>query len=490
MYKREKRRKGLKLEILDSEDITKIHNTSMRILKEVGVRINHEKILNLFSDGGALVNRYTKIVKIPENLVLDSIAKGTKKHIIYGRDPNKKARFGYNDPIFMSSSGQYLWADLTKKKRRQPVLEDTRRAILMGDALENIDIVGALAVPSDLPPQVRDIHLYAELIKNTAKPGSAWLSNGKTAKYVIEMFKVLAGGEKELRNRPMIEAFVAPISPLQFTREGLEILIEFAKIGLPVGFGPMAMAIATAPATLAGTIAQENAEILAGVVISQLLFPSLPVTYWGIPHVMDPSTGNISGGSPEQGLMAVAIAQLAKHYDFPVGLNVGLTDAKIPDAQAGLEKGMTLLLGALSGADIYGHMGISGLDQAASLPQLIIDNEMAGYLRRVLKSFEINEDTLAFEVIKRVGVGGQFLVDEHTLRHYRDELWFPQIFDRANWDAWMEKGGKSLLELSIEMEEAILKKHRCEPLDQDIRKEIDRIVRKADNDILGVSSSN
>ncbi|GAI89599.1 unnamed protein product, partial [marine sediment metagenome] len=264
----------------------------------------------------------------------------------------------------------YIWIDETTGKRRPGTLDDSRTAIFIGNALEGIDIVGAFVLPAEIPSKVRDIHLYAELIKNTGKPCFTWINNGKTARYIIEMFKLIAGGEKKLRNKPMVEAFVEPISPLQFSKEGLEILIEFAKSGLPIGFGPMAMTMATAPATLSGTIAQENAEILAGIVISQLLSPGLPVTYWGIPHIMDPATGNISFGSPEQGLMAVAITQIAKWYGFPVGVNVGLTDSNLADTQNGLERGMTLLLGTLAGADIFGHMGIIGADQGANVAEL------------------------------------------------------------------------------------------------------------------------
>jgi len=355
---------------------------------------------------------------------------------------------------------------------------------LLGDALKEIDIVGAFILPAEIPFKVRDIHLSAELIRYTGKPCSAWINNGKSAKYIIEMFKVVAGGEVKLRNKPMIRASIEPISPLQWSKEGLEILVEFARTGLPVSFGPMAMTMATAPATLAGTIAQENAEILAGITISQLLSPGLPVAYEGIPHIFDPATGNISFGSPEQGIMAVAMTQIAKSYGFPVGVNVGLTDSKLPDVQNGLERGMTLLLGALAGADLFGQMGIVGADQGASLVELVINNEMIGYLKRIMKGFEVNKETLAFEVIERVGIGGHFLEDEHTLRHFKEELWFPSLFDRNRWELWKGKEGNSILERAAKKKEEILKEHKIEPLDQGIANQIDEIVEEAEKDIL------
>ena len=476
--------KKLSREILTSDQIAQIHDTSLRILKEVGIKVNHNEVLDLLGDSGAEVKEKEKIVYLSENLVMDSIKLATKEHVIYGRDSSKVARFGYGEQLFLSSGGQYALID-DDGNRVTPKMKDTQSAIRLGDALEGIDIVGPLVLPSEIPTQVRDIHLYRELLKNTTKPCFTWIRNGKTAKYIIEIFKTLSGGEEELKNKPMVEAFVEPISPLQFSREGLEVLIGFAKVGLPVGFGPMAMTTATAPATLAGTITQENAEILAAITISQVLFPGLPVTYWGIPHIMDPARGNISFGSPEQGLMAVAIAELAKSYGFPVGVNVGLTDSKLPDSQNGLERGMTLLLGALAGADIFGHMGIVGADQGANLTELVINNEMIGYLKRIMKGFDVNNETIAFEVIRRVGVGGRFLEDEHTLKHFRKELWFPSLFDRNNWELWKGKGGNSILERAIKKKEEILNEHKIEPLDRDTANQIDEIVKEAEKDILG-----
>lgn len=474
----------LNCKIISSREIGDIHDASLNILRKIGIKVNHNEVFDILGDAGAVVDKKTKIVKFPEDMVMGGIQKAGKKHTLYGRNPDSVAKFGYEDQLFLSGGGQYFWIDETTGKRRPGTLEDTKAAILVGDALEEINIVGAFILPAEIPSKVRDIHLYAELIKYTRKPCFTWINNGKSAKYIIEMFRVVAGGEVKLRNKPITEAFIEPISPLQLSKEGLEVLVEFAKAGLPVGFGPMAMTMATAPTTLAGTIAQENAEILAGITISQLLSPGLPVTYWGIPHIMDPATGNISFGSPEQGLMAVAITQIAKWYGFPVGVNVGLTDSKLLDVQNGLERGMTLLLGVLAGADIFGHMGIVGADQGASLAELVINDEMISYLKRIMKGFEVNKETLAFEVIRRVGVAGHFLKDEHTLRHFRKELWFPSLFDRNNWELWKGKEGNSILERAVKKKEEILNEHKIEPLDRDIANRIDEIVKEAEKDIL------
>ena len=474
----------MRIEILSPKQIRQEHETSLQILAEIGVKVNHEEVFGLLIGAGARGEESTGVVKFPVDLISKSIKTSPRKHILYGRDFREKARFGYDDHLFMSSAGQYLLID-GREQRRPATLKDTRDAIKLGDALPEIDIVGPLVLPSEIPVKVRDIHVYAELVKTTTKPCVTWINNGTTADYIIKIFSVLAGGSEELRRRPMVEAFIEPISPLQFSKEGLEILLKFARAGLPVGFGPMAMAMATAPATLAGAIAQENAEILAGIVISQIIAPGLPITYWGIPHVMDAATGNISFGSPEQGLMASIMTQLGRWYGFPVGVNVGLTDSKIADAQNGIERAATLLMGAFSGADIFGHMGIVGADQGASLAELVLNNEMAAYLRRITKGITIDSETLAFEVIKRVGIGGHFLEDDHTLRNFKKEVWIPAIMDRLNWETWEKKGRESIWERALRRKNQILRDHSVSLLDEKRTKEIDEIVQEADKKILG-----
>jgi trimethylamine--corrinoid protein Co-methyltransferase len=324
---------------------------------------------------------------------------------------------------------------------------------------------------------MRDFICFLELLKNTTKPIIGWITYPRSAQLIIEMMSVVAGGRESLKKYPPYEAFIEPVSPLQFTPEGLEILYLFAQAELPIGFGPMVAVSATGPCTLAGALAQENAEILAGITITQVITPGLPITYWGIPHLFDNRTGIMSFGSPEQGLMAAAITQLGKSYGFPVGNNTGLHDSKLPDAQTGVENGSTLTLGLLAGGDILGHLGICGADNGGNEIQLVIDNETAGYIRRIGRSLEVNETTLALEVIKSVGIGGNFLAEEHTLQHFKDDVWFPSFFDRFSWDVWEKRGKKSSVDLAREIHQQILATHQVEPLEAGVQRELEAIVK-------------
>ena len=466
--------------ILSDAEIQTLHDASLAILRKTGIMIHHDEILKLVAEAGAGVDKDSKIARLPEQLVMDCIAGAKKQYILYGCDLRCIARFGYGDFVLMSSPGQYGWIDSRTGRLRSATIKDARDAICLGDALPNINIVGSMAQPEEVSEAYRDVFLTAELVKGTCKPTRTWVFNRRTACYVLEIYRAIAGGDAALREHPMTEAFLDPISPLRLPRDGLDVMIEFVKAGQPVSIGPMAMASGTAPATLAGTLAQENAEILAAVVVSQLLGPGTPVTYGGIPHIMDPATGICSFGSPEQMLMATACVQMGCFYGFPVYINVGLTDAKVPDVQAGIEKGSSMMLGALAGADTFGHAGICGTDHGASLAWLVIDDELMAYVKRVVRGFEVNKDTVAAELIDNVGPTGSYLAEEHTVKHFRNELWLPgQIWTRAAWDVWEKQGRSSMGERALDKAQSIIAAHKIEPVDEALVKEIDRIVESA-----------
>lgn len=475
-----------KLELLEEDSINRIHLCSLNILKEIGVKIHNEELLQrLSSTSGIAVDYQKREVKFDPGKVEKAIKMAGKNFIYFGRDYTKKAKFGHGGKVFSSSAGQWAWVDWRRKKRRHPNKQDFFDAIKLADALENIDVVGGMAEPEEIPREVRDIFTHKELIKRTKKPVVAWINCKNTAEYILKIFEAVSGGAKELQDKPLIKGLVTPVSPLQFNKEGSDILMLFADRGLPLGFGSMVMAMVSGPATLAGTVALQNAEVLAGITISQLLRPGLPVLYVGIPHISDPRNVNISFGSPEQGIMAVMITELSKKYGFPAAINVGLTDSNVPDGQAGVEKASTMLLGMLAGADAYGGMGISGADQGFNIAQLVIDDETIAYLKRIIKGAEVSDETLAYNVIKEVGIGGSFISTDHTMRHFKKELWFPTIFERLGWEAWEESGRTDLLERAGEKAEKIILQQKEEEIDRDLGEEIDAIYAVAEKEILG-----
>jgi trimethylamine--corrinoid protein Co-methyltransferase len=413
--------------LLNPAEVERIQGTSLRILAEVGVHVPHAETLERLAGVGARVDRGNGIARLPESIVLDAVTTARKQYVLYGRVPEQVARYGYGDANLMSTPGQFAWFEAASGRRRDPTVADARAAITLGDALPNVAVVGAMAVPFDVPPPVRDIVATAELVRGTGKPTRTWPVNRASTEFVLAIYEAVAGGTDALRERPMIETFLEPISPLRFPETGLDVMIPFIERGQPVSVGPMAMASGTGPATLAGTLAQENAEILAGVTIVQAFAPGHPMMYGGIPHILDPRTSTCSFGSPEQGLMALAMAEIGHAYGFPVYVNVNLTDAKRLDVQAGLEKAASLVLAILGDVDQFGHGGIVGADHGAGLDWLVVDDEAIAFARRIARGFTVDDETLAYDVIASVGSAGNFLAEDHTVLHFRRELFTPSV---------------------------------------------------------------
>jgi trimethylamine---corrinoid protein Co-methyltransferase len=471
--------------LLSKSAIKLIHETSLRILKEVGFTVHHVEVLKRLSDAGARIDLASKRVWIHESLVSTALDIAPKKYTLYGRDVTREARFGQGDMNMISSPGQFSWFDKDSGSRCNPTLKDVQTAARVGDALPNVTIVGALGVPSDVPHEVRDVIQTLELLKNTTKPSRCWPITRRSSHYVLEMYAAVAGGKQALRDKPMVEVFLEPISPLSLPQTGLDVMLEYLDYGQPVSIGPMSMVTGTGPATLAGTLAQENAEILAGIVTIQLLKPGTPVMYGGIPHVMDPRTSICSFGSAEQGLMAIAMSEIGRSYGFPIYINVNLTDSKTLDIQAGFEKMGSFILGASAGADLFGHAGILGGDHGASLLWLVIDNEVMEYIKRVLRGFEVNEETLAFPVIAEVGPGGNYLTHRHTLTHLRKELWVPRsLWTRDSFENWESKGKTSMMDRARGKLEEVLSLHEVAPLDVKLEQELNKIVDSARRELL------
>jgi trimethylamine--corrinoid protein Co-methyltransferase len=476
----------MNLTILSNEQVHRLHEASLQILKTVGVNLPHEKALELFRESGADVDFDVKNVKIPEPVVSHALEVCGKQFTIYGRDRSKTAEFGVGKRNYNTTAGQAFWVDDESENRRYACLDDIRAAARLGDALPWITIPGAMADPHELPPEYRCVVVAAELLKNATKPIMFWFHDRASARFVLDLLAIVAGGTDDAARYPLAFPLLEPISPLRFPHSGVDLLFETCRLPLPVCIGPMAQVGTTAPGTLAGTLAQENAEILAGLCLVQLVREGTPVCYGGIPHAFDMKTTQLIFAGPEQALMSVAMTQMGKFYGLPVYINVGLTDSKLADAQAGLEAGITLACGALAGADIFGHLGISGVDQATSLTILSMQHEIIGYVERMMQGIAVDDERLGIDVIRKVGPGGNFLAEEHTAAHFRSELWFPQLLDREYFQTWYDRGHPDMLRRCREMKDAVLGDHEPEPMPDDMVREVDRLLHDARGHLVKV----
>lgn len=466
-------------QVLTAEQIKKAHNASLSILEKTGVHVPHEQMLQMLSSAGANVDFDTKVVRIPGVLIEKSLNIATKKFVLYGRDLSKKAEFGYGKRNFNSSAGQASWVDNIGEKRRYTTLEDVKTATRFADALDCINVPGAMSDPHELDVSSRSVEVLAEMIRNTTKPVTFWFHNRAATKYVVDMLIALRGSEKLAAEQPLCYPFFEPISPLKFPFNGIDLLFETARINLPVPIGPMAQMGMSAPMSIVATIAQQNAEILAGVCMTQLIKPGMPICYGGTCHAFDMASTQMIFSGPEQAILGVAMTQMGKSYGLPVYINVGLTDSKRPDAQAGIESGITLSFGAAAGADIFGHMGICGVDQGASLDILLMQNEMISFSESVMRNLDFSEESFALAEVEKQGPGGNFIDTDYTAEHFRKELWFPKLMDRSYYQAWVDNKALSMEDRCRIKKEEILREHKPEPVPAKLDKILNEIVAEA-----------
>lgn len=469
----------MKTQVLNQDQVERISMASLAILEQVGVVVPHGEMLSRFADAGAEVDFGKQLVRIPPGLVMKLLNGAGKQFTIYGRDLAKKAEFGYGKRNYNTIAGEASWVDNPGCERRYATLGDVTTAARLTDALDGITIVGAMADPHEIDVKHCCVEVMAELIKNTTKPITFWFYDRASAKYLNDMAVAVRSSEKLAEEYPICYPFLEPISPLRFPFNGIDLLFEAQHLNMPVSVGPMAQMGLSAPATLAGTIAQENAEILAGICITQLVNPGTKVCYGGICHAFDMRTTQMIFSGPEQAIFGVAMTQMGKHYGLPVYVNVGLTDSKRPDAQAGLESGITLAFAAAAGADIFGHMGISGVDQASSLDMLVMQNEVISYVESTMREIDLSDDAIGLAEIEAVGPGGNFIDRDHTAEHFRRELYFPKLLDRSYYQQWIDEGAKSMEERCRARKEEILQTHEPEPVSPELEKALGEIVAAA-----------
>ncbi|MEM2440537.1 MAG: trimethylamine methyltransferase family protein [Candidatus Bathyarchaeia archaeon] len=473
--------KGNKLEILNSNELYEIHLATLDVLDSVGVKVFSPNALKLLEDAGAVVDKKRNTARIPEHLVKEAVKRAPGCVNLYGRNWKYKLRLG-GDRVYFSMEGTSVFVlDLETGERRASTYEDLERFFRLADALEHVHHASITVKARDIPEPVAHVYETLAGFKNTTKTIDGYTYGQIVAMDTIKMASIIAGGEEELKKKPMLLGFHNPVSPLQHSKELTEGLITYAKYRQPVIIAPEDQAGTSAPVTLAGLLVQQNAEVLSGIVIAELANPGAPVLYGTVSTIADMKTGHLAYGSVEAALINVASAQLARYYGLPSRGTGGGTESKVPDVQAGMEKALTLTMAALAGINfIYVAAGALESTLTASYEQAVMDNELCGIIIRALRGIEVNDDTLAVDVIKEVGPGGYYLAHRHTLKHVRKEHYFPVIFNRQVRDAWESSGSKDLRQIARERAKKLLMEHQPEPLDPDIEEQLKLFIKEVE----------
>ncbi len=450
----------LRLEPFTRGDLQKVHGATVRILERTGVRVLDPEAAKLLQAAGASYDDVTQIVRISEGVLKSLLMQAPSRFRLYGRGPNRVLSFGEGNTYF-SSMGTAVQVEDGDGAVRSPTLKDVEAFYRLVDASPFLDHASWVVWPRDVPNE--SVHVYEVLygFKNTTKSLDGYNWGKQYSQDTIDMAAIVAGGRDELQERPLLLGFSNPVSPLTLAKETTEGLIAFARAGQPCIMPPECMAGGTAPSTLAGVLVQQNAEVLASIAVAQCARPGSPVLYGSVSTVMDMRTGAVALGAPEAGLISLGAAQLARYYGIPSRGTGGNTEALVPDFQAGAESATTLLLSTLAGFDfIYDVAGSLESSLTASFVKLILDNDLAGSVKRVAAGIEVSEETLAEDVIQTAGLRGSYLGHPHTLSHFRSEQFLPDTFLRG---ARGSREAAEIRERAQRRAEGILREHTVDP---------------------------
>ena len=462
---------------LSDTDIDLIHSLSMRLLEEVGVDIPVEAARDLYKSHGAMVDNSR--VRLPRRLVEESIQRAPAEFTIHARNPERDIVVGGENAVFAPGYGAPFLMDY-EAGQRHANMEDYDNLARLADALPELDLSGHLIVEPHGPPAgTVHLHMLRSHLRHSDKPfiGSSDGVRGATAS--IEMAGILFGGGDRLKNYPVMISLINTLSPLSYASEMIEALMFFAGWGQPIVIASMAQAGATAPVTLAGMLVQQNAEILAGITLAQLVNPGTPVVYGSTSTITDMNTAAAAIGSPEYSVLIASHAQLGRFYGLPSRSGGSLTDSQAPDAQAGMESMMSLLTVVNAGIHFVLHAaGILGSYLTFSYEKMIIDAEICGMVRRYRQGMTLTADDLAYDVIAGVGPGGNYLMHDHTLRHFRTAFYRPTVSNRDALPAWEEKGSLSMLARANALWQKLLAEHESPALDETPSRQLDEYVEQ------------
>ena len=472
---------------LTEEDIKEIHQTSLRVFSDIGVQVNLKEALDLFKAAGAAADPSTRIVKIPPDLVESLIDRAPAVVRFCARDKGGRLDCEIGGArVYMGTGGTALNVqDPGETTARPSNLQDIADMARLVDALDHIHLYMLNVYPNELSVECVDVNRFGAALNNTRKHIMGGVYTLEGVRQVIRMAEMIAGSAEKLRQRPFISMVSCNISPFKLDEHYGRLTVEIARSGIPVVTPAEPLCGATAPITLAGNLVVQNVDSLIGVMLTQLVNPGTPVLYGCISSITDLRDMKYLSGAIEMGLMNAASAQMAQFYRLPLYSTAGMSDAKVNDAQAGYETALTGLMVALAGGNfIHDAAGFLEFCMTASYDKLVIDNEIIGMIMRAVEGIAVNEDTLAFDLLKEIGPGGHFVSARHTRKHMRKEQYHPQLSDRDNRAQWLQSGAKTAAARATEKVQDILNHPSSGILSPKVREQIKVEIPGLQPDIL------
>ena len=457
---------------LSDAQLERLHHASLEILDRTGVCLYEQESLDLLIKAGLEVSEENR-VRIPPGLVEWALSIAPKRVVLCDRHGRRVMPLERNNVFFGPGSDCPNVLDHRTGERRQGTLGDIVEGIRLCDALPNIDFLMSLCIASDIEQETADRHQMRAMLMNSTKPILFVTTEFEGCVDAVEMAQVVVGGEEQLRRNPLCACYINVTHPLRHNAEALQKLLFLAERGLPTTYTPVVLRGISGPVTAAGAIALANAGELVGLVLAQLKRQGTPVILTGgVNDMLDMRTMGDVYAAPENRVMLV---ELAHYYGLPIFGLAGASDSKLPDEQAAAEAAFSLILETLAGAQLVHDVGYLESGMCNSLEQLAICDELINYVRRFMQGLEVSDETLALDVIDKVGPHDDFLGTKHTNQHFRQD-WYPKLFDRNNFEGWSAAGGKTLRQRAKERVDEILAEHQPEPLPSDVQAKIDEIV--------------
>ncbi len=447
---------------LTNGDMAQIHAAALEALETIGLSGVTETAAAYCTKAGAEFRDGR--LYFPPALVESAIKSANRDFSLHGRDPKHDIHPKGRKVHFGTAGAAVHVVDVDSNSYRDSTLRDLYNAARITDTLDNVHFFQRPMVARDMETTLDlDLNtLYASLAGTNKHVGTSVTVPENTAPF-LEMLYMVAGGEAAFKARPFVSAsicFVVP--PMRFAKDACDVMESLIKGGVPILLLSAGQAGATSPAAIAGSVVQSVAEVLAGLVYVNAISPGHPAIFGTWPFVSDLRTGAMSGGSGEQALLSAAVSQMAGFYDLPAGSAAGMSDSKLPDIQAGYEKGITTALAGLSGLNlVYESVGMHGSLMGFCFESLIIDNDMLGQVLRTIRGIEINPDTLSLDTMRAVCLGGpeHYLGTEQTLRLMQTEYVYPAIASRLSPKEWEEAQKPDIVAEATKLKNRILASH-------------------------------
>lgn len=472
-------RQGPVLSFLTRNQLEAIHNATLELLATTGVQVNQDESIELLKSAGAIV-KDNNIVQIPEVLVKRALHTAPSRIVMSNRDGKRCMFLEPGESYFGTGSGCPNIIDPYTGERRRTSKEDVANEARLCDSLPNIDFVMSLGLVEHKYPDLGYIYEFEAMARNTKKPIIASCSDGQNAQDIINMAAAIMGGHDQLREKTLVAIYSEATAPLRHAEDALEKLLVCAQNWIPVIHTIGSLAGATAPVTLAGALTTGNAEVLSALVIHQLKQPGAPFFHGGTITPIDMKTMVHPYGAPEFHLLSACLTEMGRFYDLPVFSTAGCTDAKLFDEQASAEAAYSLLLEALAGGNLIHDIGYVDSGLTADFSTIYFSDEMIDLIKHIVRPISVSDEELALEVVHRVGPGGHFLSDPHTLKHFRG-IYSPKVLVRERYELWEQKGREALGDTIRKKVIDVLENYESEQFSEQVEKDFSKVLEKIEN---------